>query len=93
MRPEGAVPCDSDPWYLRVRWGRGVGGRGGRGDGGAESHPSPWLSSQVLLPCGSPFLCVVPPLQQPFLVSFYLIPPAFLVMVPDCLSCLITDVH
>lgn len=43
---------------------------------------------------GSPQLCVASSLGQPFFfISFYLIPAASLVMVPDCLSCLITDIR
>lgn len=48
----------------------------------------PGAAARVVLP----FLYVVSS-QTAVSVSFYLIPPAFLVMVPDCLSCLITDVH
>lgn len=75
-----SVPCDS----------------AGASGGGAQRSvlvlvPVPPASWGCCLR-GSPFLCVVSPLRQPFLVSFYLIPPASLVMVPDCLSCLITDV-
>lgn len=81
------APRDSAPWRPGS-WQRGWARAGLR-----RALPSPRLSSQVLLPAWSPLLCVASPLQQPFLVSFYLIPPAFLVMVPDCLSCLITDVH
>lgn len=65
---------------------------GGAGPGSSGRVPVPGCRPRCCLR-GSPFLCVVSPLRQPFWVSFYLIPPAFLVMVPDCLSCLITDVR
>lgn len=70
------------------------GGEGGARAGAGHQRLTPVLA--VILGAAArvvlPFLCVVSS-QTAILVSFYLIPPAFLVMVPDCLSCLITDVH
>lgn len=55
---------------------------------------SPGLSSRVLLPAVALPSSVWPLLSDNhFIFHFYLIYLAFLVMVPDCLSCLITDVH
>ena len=62
----------------------------------AEGH---WRSPAPALDPGAA-ACVVLPSSVWSLLSdsrfwfhFNLIPPAFLVMVPDCLSCLITDLH